>query len=248
MDELIKINYDGDQPVVSGRDLHKFLEVGTKYADWFKRMCEYGFAEYVDFAVIPIFEKDDTAFGGQRKSIDHALTIDMAKEIAMLQRNEKGKLARQYFILIEKAWNSPEQVMARALRFADQEINKLQQISSNQQARIAEMRPKEIFADAVSASSTSILVGELAKILKQNGIDMGQNRLFEWLRCNGYLIRRKGTDYNMPTQYSMELGLFEIKETSVAHSDGHVAIHKTAKVTGKGQIYFVNKFKVGETA
>lgn len=102
--------------------------------------------------------------------------------------------------------------------------------------------PKVIFADAVSASHTSILVGELAKILRGNGIKIGQNRLYEWLRTRGYLIQRKGTDYNMPTQRSMELALFEIKETAISHSDGHVTISKTPKVTGKGQAYFVNKF------
>ena len=109
--------------------------------------------------------------------------------------------------------------------------------------RIGEMRPKEIFADAVSASKTTILVGELAKILKQNGVEMGQNRLFEWLRVNGFLINRRGTDYNMPTQYSMERGLFEIKETSITHPNGHAIISKTPKVTGKGQVYFVNRIK-----
>lgn len=104
------------------------------------------------------------------------------------------------------------------------------------------LKPKALFADAVSASKNSILVGELAKIIKQNGHDIGQNRLFVCLRENGYLISRKGSDYNMPTQKSMELGLFEIKEGTVVHSDGHTSITKTPKVTGKGQIYFVNKF------
>ncbi|MCV2528117.1 phage antirepressor [Melissococcus plutonius] len=104
------------------------------------------------------------------------------------------------------------------------------------------LKPKAIFADSVSASHTSILVGELAKLLKQNGLDMGQNKLFTWLRDHGYLIRRKGTDYNMPTQRSMEQGLFEIKETAINRSNGTVSISKTPKVTGKGQVYFVNKF------
>lgn len=103
-------------------------------------------------------------------------------------------------------------------------------------------RPKVLFADSVAASNTSILVGEMAKILKQNGVDTGQNRLFEWMRNNGYLIRREGTDYNMPTQRSMELGLFEIKETSITHADGHVTVNKTPKVTGKGQQFFINTF------
>lgn len=131
---------------------------------------------------------------------------------------------------------SEEEIMAKALMVAQRTIE-------NKNKLIEELKPKAIFADAVSASQTSILVGELAKILKQNGINTGGTRLFSWLRENGYLIKRRGTDYNMPTQKSMDLGLFEIKETNVVHSDGHVSISKTPKVTGKGQVYFVNKFK-----
>lgn len=114
------------------------------------------------------------------------------------------------------------------------------------QEKIQEDKPKVLFAEAVSTSHTSILVGELAKILKQNGVDIGQKRFFEWLRRNGYLIKRHGTDYNMPTQKSMDQGLFEIKETSITHADGHISISKTPKVTGKGQVYFINKFKESE--
>ncbi len=110
-----------------------------------------------------------------------------------------------------------------------------------------EMQPKALFADAVATSDTSILIGDLAKILKQNGVEIGQKRLFEWLRENGYLIKRKGSDWNSPTQQAMEMDLFEVKETAITHSDGHVTISKTTKVTGKGQIYFTNKFlKKGE--
>lgn len=112
--------------------------------------------------------------------------------------------------------------------------------------QIEEQKPKVIFAESVSASSTSILVGELAKLIKQNGHEIGQNRLFQWLRDNNFLISRKGTDYNMPTQRSMEMGLFEIKETSITHGDGHISVNKTPKVTGKGQVYFINKFKMQE--
>lgn len=111
--------------------------------------------------------------------------------------------------------------------------------------QIEQMKPKALFADAVSTSDTPILVGELAKILHQNGVSMGQNRMFRWLRDNGYLISKKGTSYNMPTQRAMELGLFRIKENAITHSDGHVTITKTPKVTGKGQVYFVNKFVQG---
>ena len=125
-------------------------------------------------------------------------------------------------------------IMAKAILLAQKTIE-------GQKAQIAEMTPKAIFADAVSASSTSILVGDLAKLIRQNGFDIGQNRLFDWLRNSGYLIRAKGMSWNMPTQRSMDMGLFEVKETSITHSDGHISVNKTVKVTGKGQIYFVNK-------
>jgi anti-repressor protein len=123
-----------------------------------------------------------------------------------------------------------------------QELKKEREQRKLLETKVEQDKPKVLFADAVTASNTTILVGELAKLLKQNNIDVGQNRLFAWLRENGYLIRRNGTDYNMPTQYSMELGLFSVKETSITHSDGHITVSKTAKVTGKGQEYFINKF------
>ena len=130
----------------------------------------------------------------------------------------------------------------------DAVIKMLTAIKDEREARqaaemqIEENRPKVLFADAVSASKQSILIRELAKLLKQNGVEIGQQRLFEWLRNKGYLIRRQGTDRNMPTQRAMELGLFEIKETTISHSDGHISINKTPKVTGKGQVYFINIF------
>lgn len=110
------------------------------------------------------------------------------------------------------------------------------------EAKIEADRPKVLFAEAVSASHTSILVGELAKLLKQNGVDMGANRLFNWLRAHGYLIKRNGRDWNMPTQKSVEMGLIRVKETSITHADGHITVSKTPLVTGKGQQYFINKF------
>lgn len=229
MNELIKITYNNDRPAVSARDLHDFLEVKTAYKDWFPRMCEYGFTEGEDFCS---FLSEST---GGRPAQDAVPTIDMAKELCMIQRNEKGKQARQYFLQIEKNWNSPEKVMARALQIAG---DKLKRLENKVEADV----PKVLFADAVSASKTSILVGELAKLLKQNGVDIGQHRLFRWMRENGYLIRRNGTDFNMPTQKSMDLGLFTVKETAITHSDGTVTVSKTTKVTGKGQQYFIQKF------
>lgn len=243
MNELIKVTYDNDRPVVSARELHSFLEVQTKYQDWFPRMCEYGFTEGVDFNFLK--NEQVQIEGGRtvtRHILDAAMTIDMAKEICMIQRSEKGKQARQYFIQLEKDWNSPEKVMARALNIASKQLDQLKGENAKLLAENTANKPKVIFADAVSASERSILVGELAKLLRQNGVEIGQNRLFDWMRQKGFLIRRQGTDYNMPTQKAMELGLFEIKETSVVHSAGNVTINKTPKVTGKGQVYFINRF------
>ena len=233
MNELIKVDFSGEKPAVSARELHEFLGVETPYHKWFPRMCEYGFIESEDYLVTDIFVHNPA--GGPQSMKDAALSIDMVKEICMIQRNEKGKLARQYFLALERDWNSPERVMARALEIAHKKLRCLEE-----QRELD--RPKVLFANAVAAARTSILVGELAKVLKQNGVDMGQNRLFTWLRENGYLIRRNGSDYNMPTQKAMEMGLFEIKETVVAHADGHTDTKKTPKVTGRGQQYFINKF------
>lgn len=138
---------------------------------------------------------------------------------------------------LEKALYNPDFLIRLAT-----ELKNTQAHVKHLETKIDNDKPKVIFADAVSTSKSSILVGELAKIIKQNGVNIGQNRLFSWFRDNGYLIKRKGTDYNMPTQYSMDLQLFEVKETEITHADGHITVSKTPKVTGKGQQYFINKF------
>lgn len=159
-----------------------------------------------------------------------------------------GKAALEWKLKYIAAFNEMEKKLAEQPQLTRSQLLATALIAAHEELeekdkRIAELTPKGVFADAVSASSQSILVGEMAKLLSQNGIQMGQNRLFAWLRENGYLIKdRKRTDYNMPTQKSMELRLFEIKETSIAHSDGHTSINKTPKVTGIGQVYFVNLF------
>ena len=139
---------------------------------------------------------------------------------------------------------SDEELMAKALLVANNKIAERDKIIEQKQARIEQMKPKEIFADAVATSHTSILVGDLAKLICQNGYQIGQKRLFDWLRANGYLIKSGGS-YNMPTQRYVEQGLFEIKESNLVNPDGSVRITKTTKVTGKGQVYFVNKFLKG---
>lgn len=238
MNELIKVNFDKEQPTVSARDLHEKLNIRTAFKDWFPRMCEYGFEEGKDFCS----KMSETSSKGGRPSKDADISIDMAKQICMIQRSPEGKMIRQYFIDLEKAWNTPEQIFARALKMADREIEKLKSYNVSLLEDNQRMKPKEIFADAVATSHTSILIGDLAKLLKQNGVETGQKRLFEWMRDSGYLIKRKGADWNMPTQKSMELGLFEVKESTVNNPDGSVRINRTTKVTGKGQQYFINKF------
>lgn len=145
---------------------------------------------------------------------------------------------------LEQALTSPDFLIKLATQLkAEQEKNRELESTVKKQGELMERaRPLVCFANSVKTANTSILIGELAKILKQNGVNIGQNRLFAWLRDNGYLVSRKGSDYNMPTQKSMELGLFEIKETTINHSDGHISISKTPKISGKGQVYFVNKF------
>lgn len=159
-----------------------------------------------------------------------------------------GKAALEWKLKYIAAFNEMEKKLAEQPRLTRSQLLATALIAAHEELeekdkQIETMKPKALFADAVSASGQSILVGEMAKLLSQNGIQMGQNRLFQWMRENGYLIKdKKRTDYNMPTQKSMELRLFEIKETSIAHSDGHTSINKTPKVTGIGQVYFVNLF------
>lgn len=230
MRDLVVTNLTEEDGIkIDGRQLHMFLEVETPYHKWFPRMCEYGFSEGADFWVTD--KNVHNPNGGRQTIINHELSLDMAKEIAMLQRNEKGKEARQYFIQLEKDWNSPEKIMSRALKIADRQIMSLT-------IKLEEAQPKITFADAVCSSKQSILIGELAKLIKQNGIDIGQNRLFKWLREHKYLMRG-----NEPTQKAMELKLFDVTERTINNPDGSVRITRTTKVTGKGQVYFINKFK-----
>lgn len=242
MNELLKINYEAEQPTVSARDLHEALEINTRFNDWFSRMAEYGFENGVDFNLL---KNEKVRSEGNREVkrdiMDYQISVDMAKQICMIQRSEKGKQYRQYFIDLEKAWNTPEQIFARALKMADQKIEKLKETNAGLLEDVERMRPKEIFADAVKASTSSILIGDLAKLLRQNGVDTGQKRLFEQLRNEGYLMKT-GYSRNMPKQKYVANGFFQIKETVISNPDGSVRMTKTTKVTGKGQQYFLNKY------
>lgn len=233
MNELFNVTTNGDKLTLSARELHKELNIAGRFSRWFEQMSEYGFEENVDFTSVQNCTVVNN--GATRELQDYQITLDMAKEIAMLQRNEKGKEIRRKLIELEKAWNSPKKVMARALDIAHKTI-------ANLQIENEEMKPKALFADTVSASDNSILVGQEAKLISQSGCKMGQNRFFAWLRENGYLCS-KGENYNMPTQKSREMDLIEIKIRTVTNPDGSVRETKAPVITGKGQIYFINKFK-----
>lgn len=240
MNELIKIEERNGEQLVSGRELHEFLEVKTRFDIWFDRMVEYGFIENTDY--IAYVQKSTHANNREYTQTDYGLKLSMAKEISMIQRNEKGKQAREYFIKCEEAWNSPQMILARANQIQSKMLENYKEKVIVLEQKIEEDKPKVLFANAVETSETTILIGELAKIITQNGYKIGQNSLFAWLRNNGYLIKRRGSDWNMPTQRAMELRLFEIRERTVNNPDGSVKITKTPKVTGKGQVYFTNKF------
>ena len=242
MKELLKINYEAEQPTVSARDLHEALEIRERFSLWFSRYADV-FEKGTDYQSVG---KPTVVNNGAKRVLDDfLLSTDMAKHISMMTKTEKGKIMRQYFIDLEKAWNTPEQVMARALKLADKTIDTLKEDNKKLIEGNEKMKPKEIFADAVSASTSSILIGDLAKLLRQNGVDIGAKRLFEYLRNHGYLIKRKGSDWNMPTQKSMNMGLFEIKESTHIDGNGCNIVTRTPKATGKAQIYFVNKFVGG---
>lgn len=168
--------------------------------------------------------------------------VYMTKDgFTLLAMGFTGKKAMQFKLKYIAAFNQMEEQLQSKYQVPTS-FSAALRLAANQQAKIEEMKPKVRFADAVSSSDTSILIGVLAKILRQKDVNIGQNRLFEWMRGNGYLINRKGASFNTPTQLSMDLGLFDIKETIILHNDGHTTINKTTKVTGKGQQYFVNKF------
>lgn len=237
MSEILKVNFD--EQTVSARELYEQLEISKRFSAWFESNSQ-GFVEGEDFSAAYL-KVQSNQHGGEKEIQDYNLTVDMAKHICLMSRTEKGKQCRQYLIDLEKAWNTPEQVMARALKIANKTIDSLKENNTKLLADNERMKPKEIFADAVATSHTSILIGDLAKLIGQNGDDIGQKRLFAWMRENGYLMR-EGSSRNMPTQRYVEHGLFEVKENNVQNPDGSVRITRTTKVTGKGQIYFINKF------
>ena len=216
---------------VNARELHAFLEVKSRFNDWVRnRINECRFIENQDFVTLT----KNLVSGGQQT--EYFLTLDAAKHFAMLERNEKGFEARQYFIDCEKQLQAAPQIpqtLSEALRLAADLADEKAALLAEQQRNA----PKVAFAEAVGNANDTILIRDLAKVLKQNGIDTGEKRLFAWLRANGYL-----TLQNMPMQRAMDMGLFWVSESVIALPDGD-RVRLTTRVTGKGQMYFLDKFK-----
>lgn len=228
--ELLKANYDDERITFSARELHEFLELSTEFRKWFPRMCEYGFEEGVDFQRVS--QKCPTP-GGVQEVVDYQITIDVAKEIAMIQRNEKGKQARRYFLEIEKRWNSPEHIMSRALQISEKRNKILEQEKQ-------ELLPLAEYARAIGKVDGLMMIGDLAALLTQNGYSIGRLELFEWLRNHGYLIRQKNSR-NVPTRRSMKMGLFRVFE-EIYYEGAEARMSLEVQVTEKGVKYFVKKF------
>ena len=238
MNDIILSTQNGE-PVASSRQIAESFEKNHRDV---LRAVDSLKEDVRNFA--QMFFETDTPDSYGRPQRTYLMTRDGFTLLAM---GFTGKAALAWKLKYIAAFNAMEKQLAQSPPLSRSELMAQALIAAHDElehknAQIAELTPKGIFADAVSASKQSILVGELAKLLCQNGVDIGPNRLFDWLLANGYLIRRNGTDRNMPTQRAVEMGLFEIKESTVVHSDGHTTINKTPKVTGKGQVYFVNLF------
>lgn len=201
MNELLKVDYSRNEPMVSGRELHQFLEVETRYNDWFRRMCEYGFSENVDFYSI----LSKTGESGGRPSTDHQLSIPMAKELCMIQRTERGKQARQYFLAIEKAWNTPEMIMSRALKMADITIQQLRVENSRLLADNTSMLPKVEYFDELVDRNLLTNFRDTAKELK-----IKEKTFIQFLINKKYVYRDKKSQ--LKPYADKNTGLFEIKE------------------------------------
>lgn len=230
MNELIKVDYTTDRPTVSARELHEFLDIGSEFSHWFKRMCEYGFSEGQDFSP---FLTEST---GGRPAQDAQLTIDMAKEICMLQRNNKGKQARQYFLQLEMDWNSPEKVMARALQIAEQKLHTLETENAQQKQLLAEYSPKASYYDVVLQTPDALSISQIAK-------DYGKSA--KWLNN---LLHELGIQYNQSGVWLLyqkyaQLGYTRSKTHTYSGNDGkqHSKLH--TYWTQKGRLFIYQLLK-----
>lgn len=252
LNELIPIKENNGKKAVNARDLHAFLESKQQFADWIKnRIKQYDFEEGVDYETIEydyqgnVLHKNMKYDNQKVSKRDYALSVDSSKELSMVEGNDKGKQARRYFIACENAATGGKELSRKELALMviqqEEEKERLQLENKVLNRQIEDEKPSVVFTDAVKGAKTSCLIGELAKIIAQNGYPIGEKRLFEWMRDRGYL-GKCGERYNVPNQQYIEQGLFEIKKGVRSGSGGVLHTTITSKVTGKGQVYFVNKF------
>lgn len=227
MNELLKVEVNENQEqVISGRELHMFLNIGTEYAKWFSRMCEYGFEENRDFKVI--VKNDENSKGG-RPSTDHIMKLDMAKELCMLARNEKGKQARHYFLEVEREWNSPEKVMARALNIANNTINNLKLENSMQKQMIAEFKPVKEYVDTILSSTDTVTVTQIAA-------DYGLSaRALNKILWEEHLIHNVNGQWILYKRW-MNKGFTKSETINVPRADGSSKVVMNTKWTQKGRL------------
>lgn len=223
MQELIKVTEENGEQLVSARELYNFLEVTERFSNWFERQMQFGFEENIDFTGCKFFNTQ-----ANQELQDYILKIDMAKELAMLSKSEKGKEIRKYFIELEKAWNSPEKIMARALQIANHQIETYKQ-------QIEYQKPLVEFADKMLGSKDSLLIRVYAKLLNDEGLKIGEKKLYSWFRDKGYLNRN-----NEPYQQYMEY--FEVKVSTYDTPFG-TKTNTTTLIKPKGQLYFFKKLK-----
>ena len=236
MENLIKIEERNGEQLVSGRELHKFLEIKARFNDWFPRICEYGFIENKDY--IAITQKRVTAQGNETTYTDYLMKISMAKELSMLQRNERGKQAREYFIKCEEAWNSEDMVLARALQIQNKKILGYKEHIEVLENKIKEDAPRVSFAETIEKASDCILVREFSKIIANEGIHLGEKSLYKWFREKGFIFKNS----TEPMQSAVQRGLFKVSERVIKAVTGDI-VRSTTKITGKGQIYFLGLLK-----
>ncbi len=240
--QLIKVEVNqNNEQAVSARELHEKLGIRKDFTDWFKYQIEkLGLREGFEFT--PILGK--TSEQGGRPSADYAVPLDIAKHICMISGGEQAHVIREYFIAVERAWNSPEQVMARALQYAQNQLDTYKDRLLIAEKTVKELAPAAEFGNAVSNNAGGILVRDYVKILENDGIKIGQDKLFSWLHLNGYIYRQKGYKPQwIPYKQYIEQGLFRVKETPVSSPQYGDWISITMRVTGKGQKYFYEKLK-----
>lgn len=242
MSELIKVEIRDNEQAVSARELHEKLGIEKHFTQWWEQQINrLNLIEGRDFLTLRL---EST---GGRPGVDFVVPIDIAKHICMISGGERAHMIREYFIQVERAWNSPEQVMARALQIANRQIDTYKERLQIAEQTVKELAPAAEFGNSIGSCQDAILIRDFAKVLANAGIKIGQDRLFSWLNVKGYIFRDRTSGDWRPKQVYVDQGLFRVKENSIATSSHGYRIRITTMITGKGQKYFYDKFKA-ETA